>query len=363
MTAPTTPGQWTFRNGLRIALSVAVVVAIFAGVLPRIASYSDVWATIVAMSWWEVALLLVVAGWNLVTYWFVMVAALPGLSYPQAAVVNQASTAISNTMPAGGAVGVGVTYAMYRSWGFTPASIGRSVVISGIWNNFMKLGFPVVTLCLLATEGTVSTALVVSALTGVAVVVACIVFFTLLLRSDNLARNIGDRAGRVISRVRRLAGRDPVTTWGSAAVRFRADTIDLVSSRWKTLTVASFVSHLSLAIVLLTSLRLVGVDQDTVSWIAVLAAFAFVRLISALPITPGGVGVVELGYVAALTIDLEASQRAAVVAGVLMFRFLTYFLPIPLGVLAYLYWRANRSWRIAPDAESGFSGSVQGDTR
>lgn len=363
MTASITRERGSVGKSGRIALSVVVVIAIFAGVLPRIASYSDVWATIVALSWFEVTLLLVVAVWNLVTYWFVMVAALPGLSYRQAAVVNQASTAISNTVPAGGAVGVGVTYAMYRSWGFAPGAIARSVVISGIWNNFMKLGFPVVTLCLLAIEGTVSVALIVSALIGVATLIASIVFFALLLRSDDLARAIGDRAGRLVSWLRRLVGRDPVTTWGSAMVRFRADTIDLVAMRWRALTVSSFVSHMSLAIVLLTALRVVGVGQDTVSWIAVLAAFAFVRLISALPITPGGVGVVELGYVAALTIDLESSQRAAVVAGVLMFRFLTYFLPIPLGVLAYLYWRANRSWRHAPDSESGFSGSVQGDTR
>ena len=98
-------------------------------------------------------------------------------------------------------------------------------------------------------------------------------------------------------------------------------------------------------------------------WITVLASFAFVRLISALPITPGGVGVVELGYVASLTVGLDESQRASVVAAVLVFRFLTYFLPIPAGVVAYLYWRGNTSWRQIPEADSGIPGSVQGDTR
>ncbi|MDH3294559.1 MAG: lysylphosphatidylglycerol synthase domain-containing protein [Acidimicrobiia bacterium] len=351
------------RTGLRAAVTAAVVVTIFAGVLPRIASYSDVWAVILTMSWPEVASMLLIAGWNLVTYWFVQVAALPGLRYRQAAVAGQASTAISNTVPAGGAVGVGVTYAMYRSWGFTPGEIARSVVVSGIWNNFMKLGFPVVALGLLAIEGGVSAALVGAALTGIAVLVASVVFFALLLRSDHLARVIGERAGRIVSRPRRLLGRSPVTTWGDTVVRFRGDTIDLVASRWPVLTLSAFVSHLSLAIVLLTALRLVGSGQDTVSWIAVLAAFAFVRLISALPITPGGVGVVELGYVAALTIGLESPERAGVVAGVLMFRFLTYFLPIPFGLLAYLFWRSNRSWRRIPDPKSGFSGSVPGNTR
>ena len=127
---------------IRAVVSVAIVAGIFIGVMPRIANYSDVWETIADMTWLEVTTLLLIALWNLVTYWFVMVAALPGLRYGQAAVVNQASTAISNTLPGGGAIGVGVTYAMYRSWGFTIAAITRSIVVSGIWNNFMKLGFP-----------------------------------------------------------------------------------------------------------------------------------------------------------------------------------------------------------------------------
>ncbi|MDH3680641.1 MAG: lysylphosphatidylglycerol synthase domain-containing protein [Acidimicrobiia bacterium] len=351
------------RALLRIAVTVIIVVGIFVGVLPRIASYSDVWATIADMTWLEVTSLLVIAGWNVVTYWFVMIAALPGLRFGQAAVVNQASTAISNTLPAGGAVGVGVTYAMYSSWDFTPGAIARSVVVSGVWNNFMKLGFPVATLGLLAIEGDVSVALVLAALFGVAVLVASVVVFALLLRSDALARAIGDRAQRLVSRVRRWFGRAPVTSWGESASRFRTDTIDLVGDRWRFLTVSSFVSHLSLAIVLLTALRHVGIDQDTVSWIAVLASFAFVRLISALPITPGGVGVVELGYVAALTIGLDELHRASVVAAVLVFRFLTYFLPIPVGLVAYLYWRANSERRRALGIDSRISESVQGDTR
>jgi putative heme transporter len=32
------------------------------------------------------------------------------------------------------------------------------------------------------------------------------------------------------------------------------------------------------------------------------------------------------------------------------FRALTYVLPIPLGVLAYIFWRRNKSWRRAPGA-------------
>ena len=82
------------------------------------------------------------------------------------------------------------------------------------------------------------------------------------------------------------------------------------------------------------------------SWIHALAAFAFVRLISALPLTPGGVGVVELGYAAVLTIGLDDTLSAQVVAAILVFRAITYALPIPLGAVSYVIWRRNRSWRM-----------------
>jgi len=309
---------------IQAAVSLAVVVGIFVGVMPRIANYGGVWDTIRAMTGLELTTLLLIGLWNLVTYWLVLTAVLPGLTYPQAAISNQASTAISNTLPAGGALGVGVTYAMYSSWGFTGADVTRSVVVSGIWNNFVKMGFPIVALALLATTEDVSSALLVASLVGVAVLIGSIVVFGLILKSDWLAERLGNAMGRVVSGI-------------------------------KGVVISTLISHSSLYVVLLVALRHVGVAESDVSWIRVLAAFAFVRLISALPITPGGLGVVELGLTAALFIGVDdESIQEAIVAAVLVFRFITYFLPIPLGTASYLYWRRNRSWRVdrPPEGEA-----------
>jgi len=339
-------GRVTTKRVIQAVVSLAVVIGIFVGVMPRIANYSDVWATIRDMTGMELATLLLIGLWNLVTYWLVLVSVLPGLTYPQAAISNQASTAISNTLPAGGALGVGVTYAMYSSWGFTGADVTRSVVVSGIWNNFVKLGLPVVALALLAATEDVNPGLLVASLVGVAVLIGSIVVFGLVLKSDRLAERVGRGAGRAISWIKGLLRKAPVVGWGDAAVRFRRNTSGLVSSRWRRLTVSTLISHLSLYLVLLVALRHVGVAETEVSWIRILAAFAFVRLISALPITPGGLGVVELGYTAALGIGVDDMTKAQIVAAILMFRFITYFFPIPLGTASYLYWRGNRSWRV-----------------
>jgi uncharacterized protein (TIRG00374 family) len=331
------------RQALRTSISVALVLAIFVGVLPRIASLSEVTAAIGAMSPIETALLLAVALWSLSTYGPVLMASLPGLTFGQSMVVTQSSTAIANTVPAGGAFGVGVTVAMYNSWGFRKAATTLSVAVSGLWNIFGKLALPVAALALVALVGTASGGLVAASVAGIVAIVGALALFAAMLRSDRLARAIGSRAGNVASRVRQRFGRAPVGDWGEAAVHFRHDTIGLVRTRWMHLSVTTVVSQLSLFAVLLLALRNLGVSDDELGWIQVLAAFAFVRLLSALPITPGGLGVVELGLVAALV--AAGGPRPQVVAAVLVFRALTYLAPVPLGIVGYVVWRRHGRWR------------------
>jgi uncharacterized membrane protein YbhN (UPF0104 family) len=118
------------------------------------------------------------------------------------------------------------------------------------------------------------------------------------------------------------------------------------------------ISHISLFIVLLVALRNVGVSQEEVSWVALFAAFAFVRLISALPLTAGGVGIVELGYAAVLTIGLDDITSAQVVAAILLFRLVMYLLPIPLGLASYILWRVNSRWKMDEQQRNVFVGDA-----
>jgi uncharacterized protein (TIRG00374 family) len=77
-----------------------------------------------------------------------------------------------------------------------------------------------------------------------------------------------------------------------------------------------------------------------------LVVFASARLLTAVPFTPGGLGVVEVALITGLA--AAGGDRALVAAAVLVFRALTFVLPIPLGLATYVFWRRNRSWRRAP---------------
>ncbi len=329
------------RRILRGVLSLVVVAVIFVGVLPRVADLSEVLRTVRAMTGYEVAVTVLVAVWNLYSYWLVQVSVLPGLRVGQAAVATQSSTALANTVPAGAALGVGLVYAIYGSWGFSRSAVTLSLLLSGIWNNFAKIGMPVLALALLTLQGDATAALVTAAVAGVVALVLALIGFGLLLHSDRLARAVGTGAERALAPVLLRLRRRPPMGWGEGAIRFRADTIDLLRRRAVALSAATVVSHLSLFLVLLVALRNVGVSPTEVTSAEVLGAFAFVRLASALPVTPGGLGVVELGLTAALVV--AGGDEELVVAGVLVYRALTYLFPIPFGGLTYLWWRRRRA--------------------
>lgn len=330
-------------QAVRILVSVALAVAMFWYLLGHAADFSQVRAEIASMTALELGTLALVAAWNLATYWAVMVSATPGLTYPQAMVLTESTTAVANTVPGGSAVAVGLTYAMLGSWGFSRSRSTLSVIVSGLWNSFAKLAMPILALALLALQGNANAGRVMAGVFGIVALVGSVTVFALVLRTEHFARRMGDAAARWFSSVRRLFGKGPVDGWGDATAKFRNRTIGLVRHAWARLTIATLVSHLSLYVVLLVALRHIGVSNGEVSWAEALAVFAFVRLLTAIPITPGGLGVVELGLIAGLT--TAGGDRDEVVAAVLIFRALTYLIPVPFGLLTYLFWRWNSSWR------------------
>jgi uncharacterized membrane protein YbhN (UPF0104 family) len=344
---PARPRRPAWRRWLAPAFSLLLVAAVIFWFLPQFTSLSDVWASVQDMTALQIAILAVATLWNLATYQIVMVTTTPGMTLRQATVSTETTTAVSNTLVGGAAVAMGLTYSMNSSWGFSRSRTSVSLLTSGLWNNFAKLGLPVVALALLAFTSPPTPGRLLAGALGVAGLVAAVVGLWLVLRSRESAARMGLVLGRWVSVLLRPLHRPPVHGWDLALTKFRDRTVLLLHARWHWLTLATVVSHLSLFLVLLLALRFSGVTAAQVSWAEALAVFAFARLLTAVPFTPGGLGVIEVAMISGLA--AAGGDHAAVAAGVLVFRVLTYVLPIPLGVLTYLFWQRNRSWRRAPN--------------
>jgi uncharacterized membrane protein YbhN (UPF0104 family) len=330
---------------LQGAVILAVVGGVFFVVLPQIADLGEVWGVLSSLSVGQYTVLALLAAWNLATYWPMVVAAMPGLTLGQAIVVNQSATSVAMTVPAGGAVAVGVSYAMYSSWGFSRSQVARSALVTGIWNISWKLALPVLALLILVAGGDDDIGLVSSALVGLVLLAIGATLLIAALWSERLAFRVGSAVGRVARRVWPRGGRTSAL-WGASAARFRSQIVDLIRRRWPVLTAAELVSQVSVFLVLLASMRFAGATGRDVRWGEALAVFAVVRLASAFPIIPGNVGLAELGYVAGLVLAGAGDTQA--VAAVLLFRLLTYYVQIPIGGITYLAWRRKQSWRRTP---------------
>jgi uncharacterized protein (TIRG00374 family) len=223
------------------------------------------------------------------------------------------------------------------------------VGVTGIWNIFTKLGLPMLSLVFLALSGHLTPSYIVAAIVGVVVLSVAVGLFALVFRSEEFAMRIGNWLGRIASWFRRIRHKPPVTTWGEGAARFRRDTIRLVEHRWFRLSWATVLSQVALFLVLLLSLRHLGISEQDIATAEVFAVYSFSRLLSAVPITPGGVGVIDLGYIGGLT-AFYGAEKAAVVAAVLLFRALTYGVQIPIGGFTYIIWRVKSDWRRPADA-------------
>jgi uncharacterized membrane protein YbhN (UPF0104 family) len=258
--------------------------------------------------------------------------ALPGLRFRSAFALTQLSTALSIVVPAGAAVGIAGSYGVLRRWGFPSREIGRAVTLVSLWNQFANLSYPIIAVFLLTATGGDSALLATAAFVGVAVLGVAVAMLAAVLATERTAGDIGELSARIVDWVRGKLGRTPVLWGGASFERFRRDSLDLLRRRWHILTVATYCGTLTVFLVLLVALRACDVPGSEVAVAEAFAAWALARILGSFPITPGGIGVVELGLTGALL--GFGGNNAGVVAAVLVYRFLTMVPTVILGLLA-----------------------------
>lgn len=326
-------GPRGLRPGLRWIVGLVVIIAAFALALPRFADYAEVWSAIGDLDRSLVPLLVVVAAANLVAPSLAQMAALPGLRFGPAVAVDWTTSTVTNLVPGGSAIAVGLTWTMYRSLGLAGSAIARSVVVTGVGDTLVKLGTPLPAVLWLATQRPVGPVLIQAAALGAILFVVAAGLAVATLTGPGPAGAIG----RLLDRLPAIGD-----GWPERLDRLRVDTVGLLRDRGLPVTVTTVVGHANLYLLLVVCLRAVGVERSVLGLAPILAAFAFGRLVTALPVTPGGLGVLEVGLVGALSAAGDAPD-GSVVAAVLLFRFCSFALPLPLGLASWLWWSGRRA--------------------
>jgi uncharacterized protein (TIRG00374 family) len=325
-----------WRRPLGAGASLVLLIFILVGVIPRLASYSEAWSNTAKLGvWWWIAIAAAAMVSQISGVWIYQ-AALPGLRFRHGFLETETTIAISSTVPAGGAVAIGMTYRMFSSFGFTDLVVSAAVIATGVWNLAVKFGLPVVGVALLAVTGRPTGAAVGAAIGGVVIMIVAGTALWLEFRSETSAHWLGHFADHLVNWVLHFLHKPAMDRVERALLHFRSQTVDTVHRRGWLLTWTALASQSAALVLVFVIVRAVGISPIKVSLAAILTSFAVARLVGAVPITPGGLGTVDATFTTMLT--AFGAKPSQALAADFIWRLTTYFFPILLGIVTYIVW-------------------------
>ena len=258
-----------------------------------------------------------------------------------------AGNAISLIVPGGAAFGAATQFRMLAASGNDAATAVGGLTAFSLLGIGGLLALPIFVLPAILAGTPIDSSLEHAALLGIVAFVLFAGFGAAVLVLDGPLR----WAGGVIQAVRNrlLRKRTPLSGLPQRLVFERDRIRDVLGKRWKA---AMLLSSGRLAFdygTLLATIRATGVKPNPS---LVLLAYSVAGLLALVPITPGGLGIVEAGLSALLI--LAGVPGADAVVATLAYRIISYWLPILVGPFAYLAFRLRYG---APGAGSGPSGT------
>lgn len=336
------------RRIVQTVLGLGLAVGLLAWGLPIVAhtSWGAVWKVLEGIPRPTLLGLIAIMLGGLWLYTFTFAGSLPGLPHGKAMIVNVCGSSVGNLLPGGGAMGVAVTYTQLRSWGFSRRAISTSIIVTGVWNVLARLALPVLGILVMVTNaGQLNPVVLNVALTGATGGIALLIVFVGALASEQAAAFTGELLERLtrplrLRRARRRAAASATPAEASPPVRLdalvidmRARTISVVRTGWVRMTFGMVGFFGMFYLLFWFGMNAVGVQFP---FAYMFFAYALSRLLTAVPVTPGGMGVTEAATLALMV--AWGADPAQATAGVVLFSLFTNFLEIPLGAVGWLVW-------------------------
>ncbi len=238
---------------------------------------------------------------------------------------------------------------MFRSWRIDPVMGMTGVTLNTLTFYSVRFLAPVLGLLLVGFQGLERREWLLTGASGL-VSVAVLGGLALVVRGDHLAAWIGRTAGRVVRPVR--SGTDP-EAWAQALVRVRATSADTLRQGLLRSLLALVGMVLADALLVLITLRFLGVGAGDLSAVDVLSAFLFAYPLTLLPLF--GFGVLDAALLASWVTIAGVAQEPDIVAALVVWRSLTILGPLAMGLVIVTRWRrgVGAAARQHPDAGNG----------
>jgi hypothetical protein len=323
----------TWKSLVRSALLVAVAGLAIYLVLPKLIAVFGAWPRLSTLNpaWFAVALAAELLSFT--CNFALQRLALRTRAWFPVVTAGLAGNAVTNSLPGGEAAGAAVQFGMLTTAGFdTGTAVGGLTAFSLLGIGGL-LALPVFALPAILAGVPVSPGLLHTALLGIAGFAAFAVFGEIVLRADWPLAAAGRAAQWLRNRVSR--GRRPPVTGLDRRLLDQRDTIRGVLDRkwWQAalLTAGRLGFDYGCLLAALCATR--ASPQPSM----VLLAYAAAGIVALLPLTPGGLGIVEASLSGLLV--LAGVRAGSAVLAILVYRIASYWLPLLAGPPAYLLYR------------------------
>ena len=307
------PKASTGKRIVRALLGVAGLVFIFGWLLPQFIDYELIWEAISGLTAGDLILLAALAMIRVPTEALIYRAMLPGLRIVAGSGAYLSSNVAANVMPP--PASSIVQYAYFRAEQFDSQASMTGAVGSFIFPQGARIILPIAALLvLLAVGGVDSEALIIAGISATLAALV-IVLIRLIGRSEKSARWVGAKLGQFVSWIMVKLHKDPIGDLGDQVVDFRDNAFAVVRRRWHVGTVAVALNLTLTYLILVVSLRAVGVGGDQIGLALIFASFAVAFFAGVvIPITGSGLGVVDVVMVSALSASMTGNVDVNVIA-------------------------------------------------
>jgi uncharacterized protein (TIRG00374 family) len=247
--------------------------------------------------------------------------------------------AAGRLLPGGGATATAVSAGVLGSAGVDTAEAAAGFSATAAIRLATTLALPVVALPAILGGVRVDHSLATAAYLGAVAFVLVLVVGVLVMTTDRPLEVTGRVVQWVLNKTVRRR-KSPITDLPQRLLDVRDFVGRTLGARWKTalLTAVGTIGFDYLA--LLCALRAVGAKPQPS---LVLLAYTAAAVLALIPLTPGGLGFVEAGLVGTLKLAGVAASDA--LAATLLYRIVSFWLPLPAAAVAYALFRRREARR------------------
>jgi uncharacterized protein (TIRG00374 family) len=244
-----------------------------------------------------------------------------------------AGNAFGRIVPGGGAAAGALQYRMLVQANVPPAQAASGLTASSLLVFAVLLGLPLLAIPALI-RGVISTdnQLVRAAIAGLILFFALFIIGVVLMATDGPLTWVGKVAQRVRNRLWRK--RAPMTALPARLISERDMLLEVLGKSWWEALLATVGRWFFDYLALLAALAAVGATPRPT---LVLLAFVAAQVLAQIPLTPGGLGFVEAGLTG--TLALAGVHGGAAVLASLAYRLVSYWLPLPAGLVGWILHR------------------------